>query len=185
MRKKKPDYKILKLACILFLVCAIVAGVLGGIYNLTEERIDIQKREKTNRAFAAVLPAAGYEPVTFNKDLFPTIDDIEKATDGSGYVVQTTFSGAQGMITMVVGVKDDGKEYVCNGISIITHSETSGLGAVAASASERGQSFRASFVGKNVGIHFTDIDAIAGATITSKAVTNAVSTAIKAVESLE
>ena len=185
MRKKKKDYKILKLACILFLVCAIVAGVLGGIYNLTEERISLQRREKTNRAFASVLPADDYEPVKYDRTLFPTIDDIEKATDGSGYVVQTTFSGAQGRITMVVGVSDESGDFRCTGISIINHTETSGLGAVAASKSERGQNFRASFIGKDDTIKFTDIDAITGATITSKAVTNAVSTVIHAVESVE
>ena len=185
MKKQKKDYKILKLGVILFLVCAIVAGILGGINNLTEARIAAQRRDKTNRAFATVLPAPDYEPLEFDPKYYPTIDDIEKATDGSGYVVQTTFSGAQGMITMVVGLKEENGKKICNGISIITHNETSGLGAVAASKSERGQNFRASFVGKDDTIRFTDIDAIAGATITSKAVTNAVATAIRAVESVE
>ena len=75
----------------------------------------------------------------------------------------------------------DGK---CAGISIIKHSETSVLGEVAASASERGVSFRNSFIGKDESITIGDIDAITGATITSKAVTGAVATAIEAVKSL-
>ena len=62
---------------------------------------------------------------------------MEKASNGSGYVVQTTFSGAQGSITMVVGVDND---YKCTGISIISHSETSGLGAIAASGSSEASS---------------------------------------------
>ena len=49
--------KILKLTFILVLVCAIVAGVLGVINELTYERIAEQKRIKTEKAFAAVLPA--------------------------------------------------------------------------------------------------------------------------------
>ena len=44
MKKQKKDYKILKLGVILFLVCAIVAGILGGINNLTEARIAAQRR---------------------------------------------------------------------------------------------------------------------------------------------
>ena len=39
-------------------------------------------------------------------------------------------------------------------------------------------------IGKDKSIKITDIDAISGATITSKAVTEAVATAIKAVESI-
>ena len=96
-------------------------------------------------------------------------------------MVETTFSGAQGSITMAVGVDNNGK---CAGISIIKHSETSGLGEVAASASSRGVSFRESFIGKDESITVHDIDAITGATITSTAVTGAVATAIEAVKAL-
>lgn len=184
MKNQSSGGLIFKLSVILLLVCAIVAGVLGVINEITWERIAEQKREKTYAAYAAVFPADAYEPVEFDKAQFGTIDKIEKASDGEGYVVQTTFSGAQGMITMVVGVKESGSAFTCSGISIISHSETSGLGAVAASSSERGQSFRSSFIGKNKNIKLSEIDAISGATITSKAVTNAVATAIRAVESI-
>ena len=110
-----------------------------------------------------------------------TIKKISSADNGVGHVVETTFSGAQGSITMAVGVDSEGK---CAGISIIKHSETSGLGEVAASSSDRGVSFRKSFIGKDETITINDIDAITGATITSKAVTGAVATAIEAVKSL-
>lgn len=184
MKKQSSGNLIIKLSVILLLVCAVVAGVLGVVNHITADRIYQQKREKTFAAYAAVLPAESYEEVSFDKASFGTIDVIEKASGGEGYVVQTTFSGAQGMITMVVGVEDSGGKLTCSGISIISHSETSGLGAVAASTSERGQSFRDSFIGKGKNIQLSDIDAISGATITSKAVTNAVATAIMAVESI-
>ena len=184
MKKQGSGGLIIKLSVILLLVCAVVAGVLGVINEITADRIAQQKREKTYAAYAAVLPAESYESVSFDKETFSTVDVIEKASGGEGYVVQTTFSGAQGMITMVVGVKENSGRFTCSGISIISHSETSGLGAVAASSSERGESFRSSFIGKDENIKISDIDAISGATITSKAVTNAVATAIMAVESI-
>ena len=174
--------KIVKLTLILFLVCAIVAGILGGINELTKGPIAEQKAIKTAKAYAAVLASDGYEQVDsakYSED--PTIDAVEKASNGSGYVVQTTFSGAQGSITMVVGVSTD---YKCTGISIIAHSETSGLGAIAASSSERGEQFRDSFIGQGDGITVDDIDALTGATITSKAVADAVANAIDIVKSL-
>ena len=177
--------KILKLTIVLFLVCAIVAGVLGVVNELTKDTIAEQQRIKTERAYAAVLASDGYTEVAFDKAAFPSIDAISECTNGAGHVVMTTFTGAQGKITMAVGVDTD---YKCTGISIISHSETSGLGAVAASTSQAGMDFRAQFVGQDEAIALTkaggEINAITGATITSKSVTEATSVAIKAAESL-
>lgn len=104
--------KILKLTFILFLVCAITAGVLGLINEMTYDRIQEQKRIKTEKAYAAVLASDGYEETAFDKAAFPTIDKVNKCTNGAGYVVTTTFSGAQGRITMAVGVDN---ELLCTG----------------------------------------------------------------------
>ena len=176
--------KILKLTVVLFLICAIVAAVLGEVNAVTIGPITAREKEKTEKAYKTVLPYADsfteIDPASY-ADFKTTVDKISAADNGAGYVVETTFSGAQGSITMAVGVDSDGK---CAGISIIKHSETSGLGEVAASASERGQSFRKSFIGKDESITIQDIDAITGATITSKAVTGAVATAIEAVKAL-
>ena len=176
--------KIVKLTVILFLVCAIVAGILGAVNLITADKIAEQDEIKTKNAYAAVLKASDYTPVDFDDANFETIDEIVKADD-KGYVVTTTFSGAQGSITMAVGVDMD---YKCTGISIISHSETSGLGAKAADTGEFGTNWRAKFVGEGDDIAITkkggNIDAITAATITSNAVTGAVSTSIKAVESL-
>ena len=177
--------KILKLTVVLFLICAIVAGVLGVVDAMTRDTIAEQKRIKTEKAYASVLQSDGYEDVEFDKETFPTVMTVSKCTNGAGHVVMTTFSGAQGKITMAVGVDND---YKCTGISIISHSETSGLGANAASTSEIGVNWRAQFVGEDNSIALSKtgghIDALSGATITSKAVTNATATAIEAVQSL-
>ena len=177
--------KILKLTLILFLVSAIVAGVLGVVNEMTKDRIEEQKQIKTAKAYAAVLPSEGYEELEIDTSAYTNIESISKATGGEGYVVQTTFSGAQGNITMVVGVSPD---YKCTGISIISHSETSGLGANAASSAEVGVNWRAQFVGEDKTVAITkaggNIDALAGATITSRSVADATATAIVAVESL-
>ena len=59
--------KILKLTIVLFLVCAIVAGVLGVVNELTKDTIAEQQRIKTERAYAAVLASDGYAEVDFDK----------------------------------------------------------------------------------------------------------------------
>ena len=177
--------KILKLAIVLFLVCAVAAGALGFVNNLTAPIIFAQAQAKTAAAFASVMQADGYEEIEFDKESFPTVDTIHRATNGAGHVVTSTFSGAQGNITLAVGVSPD---FTCTGISVIEHSETSGLGANAASSSEIGQNFRAQFIGEDENIALSkaggNIDALAGATITSTAVTNAVATAIQVAKSV-
>ena len=177
--------KILKLTLILFLISAIVAGVLGVVNEVTKDRIAERNRIKTEKAYAAVLPSSGYEKLELDTSAYANIDSISKAAGDEGYVVQTTFSGAQGNITMVVGVSPD---YKCTGISIISHAETSGLGANAASTSEIGVNWRAQFVGQDKSMAITkaggSIDALTGATITSRAVAEAAANAISVVESL-
>ena len=178
--------KILKLSLVLFVICAVTAGILGVVNALTWERIDQITHQKEYEAYAAVLPSdSGYTAVEFDKSAFPTVDSVNQSNDGNGYVVTSTFSGAQGSITMACGV-DTGLK--CTGISIIEHSETSGLGAVAASTSAASEAFRAQFVGQDAGIALSkaggSIDALAGATITSNAVTNATATSIECVASL-
>ena len=176
--------KILKLALVLLAVSAIVAGVLGVINELTYPVIDAQKQAKTAEAFASVLKADRFDEIEFSNPDFPTVLTVHKA-EGVGYVVTSKFSGAQGNITLAVGVDND---YKCTGISVIEHSETSGLGANAASTGEVGVNFRKQFVGQDESIALSNaggsIDALTGATITSRAITEAVATSIRAVKTL-
>ena len=176
--------KILKLALVLLAVSVVVAGVLGVINELTYPIIDAQKQAKTAEAFSAVLKADRFDEIEFNNPDFPTVLTVHKA-EAVGYVVTSKFSGAQGNITLAVGVDND---YKCTGISVIEHAETSGLGANAASTGEVGVNFRAQFVGQDESIALSNaggsIDALTGATITSRAITEAVATSIRAVKSL-
>ena len=177
--------KIFKLSMVLLLICAIVAGVLGVVNFITEDTIAARQAEKTAKAYAAVLESASYTDVPFDAAAFPNVDNIAQADNGKGYVVMSTFSGSQGNITMAVGVSNELK---CTGISIISHSETSGLGANAASTAEVGVNFRAQFVGVDSSVALKkaggSIDALTGATITSTAVTAATANAIEAVAAL-
>jgi electron transport complex protein RnfG len=189
---------ILKLALVLFLICAIVAGVLGGVDWITRDRIKEYQTAKSNAAKAAVMPVDLPEGSELYKELdmtalgLPTeleangqkirFLSLSEAANGAGWVVETEFSGAQGTLVMMVGVDHD---LSCTGISITKHSETSGLGANAASTAEVGQNFRAQFVGVGQDVQLKkaggEIDALSGATITSRSVTNATSAAIQLV----
>ena len=179
-KKAKGGSQIIRLALILFIVSAITSGVLGLVNMLTKDTIAAQEEAARAEAYQAVLPYDGdYTDVTFDETAFPTVDSIVAAGD-TGWVVELTFSGAQGSITAAFGVSSD---YIITGASVIDHAETSGLGAKITE-----QSFTDSFIGQGEGMAATKdggtIDTITAATISSRAMANAANTAIAAVQSL-
>lgn len=171
--------KILKLTLILFLVSAIVAGVLGLTNMVTEEPIAQYNEKKTAEAYSAVIDFDSYEAVDYAGDR-TEVTKVYKTNNGD-WIVEADVSGSQGMITVAVGVNAD---LTCSGISIVSSSETSGLGSKA-----NDDFFKVQFPGltadeamvtKDGGV----IEAITGATITSRAVCTAVGAAIEAVSTL-
>jgi len=186
--KKSNSPNILKLGIVLFAVTAIVSLCLGLVNDVTKDKIAQIAVEKTATAYANVLKADKYDEVdasSYTND--GTITKLSTATDASGntvgYVAETTFSGAQGMLTVVVGL-DANK--ACTGIYVTKSSETSGLGAKASETSAG--AWRDQLVGATDGVALTKdggaIQAITGATITSRACTKEVQTVITAVSSL-
>jgi electron transport complex protein RnfG len=166
------------LAGTLLLIAAVVAGLLGLVNYITADKITAINLEKTAASMQEVLPADSYTALDYNgsDSLVAAIYEAQ----GQGYVVEVTPSGFGGTIDMVVGVAQDG---TVTGVAIISMSETSGLGANATK-----ESFRSQYVGKTGELAVTkdggDIDALTGATITSRAVTNGVNHALAAVAEL-
>ena len=168
----------LHLALSLLAVTAIVALLLGLVNSVTEGPIaDLQEQERQD-ALAAVAPGADVFSELYSAD--PTIERITGACAGpelKAYCVEVSPNGFGGAISMMVGVSPNG---AVTGVVILDHSETAGLGANA----EKSE-FRDQFVGKSGTITVktgdNSIDALTGATITSKAVTSGVNTALTAV----
>lgn len=169
----------------LFLITAVMAGLLALVNSVTAGPIAAAQREKTERALSGVLR----EGVELGEQLesFPDetglVEGVYKTSDG--YVVEVTPSGYGGEIHMVVGV--DGACTV-TGIQIVTHSETASLGANAAADNVAGRSFREQFLGAGTSwpspgrrLH----RALTGATMTSRAVTQGVNAALACAAALE
>ena len=167
-----------KLAGTLLLIAVVVAGLLGLVNYITADRIAAINQEKTAASMQEVLPSASYEEVEYTGS-DALVKTVYAASDG-GYVVEVTPSGFGGEIDMVVGIAPDG---TVSGVSIISMSETSGLGANAAK-----ESFRAQFAGTSGTLAVSkdggEIDALTGATITSRAVTSGVNAALAAAADL-
>ena len=171
---------ILRLALTLLAITAVVAAALAGVNMITAPAIAQLNAQKTQEAIELVLPGGGEEVD------FPAADLVAKVYKGeNGYAVQTTPGGFDNTITMMVGVDNQGKVL---GISIIKHTETAGLGAVAAAGTPAGENFRGQFVGASGSVSVTKdggtMDAITGATITSRAICVGVNAALDCVANM-
>ena len=182
MTRQSSAAYVVKLTVILFLITAVVAVLLGGVNSITKDRIAVLNEEKTAEAIRAVLDSeATPEAVTGYTDGTGLVTAVYRM-GSDGYAVQIVVGGSQGDITMMVGIDADG---AVSGVSFIKMSETSGLGAVAAQNSSKGEAFRAQFVGKTGSVAVTkdggEIDSLTGATVTSRAVATGVSAALACV----
>lgn len=171
---------ILKLTAILFSITAIVAALLAGANALTKERIATAEEQKLQQAISEVLPGGeSAQKIDYTIEGDSGVKVIYK--NENGYAVQVETAGFGGTITMMVGVSVDAKVL---GVQIVSHSETPGLGAKAATDS----AFRDSFIGLGAWVQVSkdggEADTLTGATITSRAVADGVSIALVAVKNL-
>ena len=166
----------------LTLVCLICSAILGVAYAVTKEPVAAAQVAKTNNAIAKVLPE-------FSGDVTESSMEMEGVeykyyTTESGIAVISNVAGFGGTLSVMVGICPDGT--VCN-TSVISHSETPGLGAKC----QTDEGFLAQFRGLDptekklaVSKDGGDIDAITASTITSRAYTLAVANAVKVYETL-
>ena len=180
---KKSPSETLRLTLILFAFTAITALCLGLVNGITADRIAVLGTERTQAAMEAVLLADSYEPLNYTGG-DGSILGVYKAGD-QGFVVQLSISGSQAMVDMVVGVDTTG---AVTGIMITGHAETPGLGAIAAENTDAGVRFREQFVGVTGSVTVDKdggtINSLTGATVTSRAITNAVNNAVAAAASV-
>ena len=177
-------------------VITLVAGLaLGVVQDITAGPIATQQEKSKEEAYKTVFEDADtFEVYSADDGLATaladngftaqTIDEIMVAQDSSGETLGYAFTvtdseGYGGDIQFAMGVQNDG---TLNGISILSISETAGLGMKANT-----DSFKDQFKNKKVekfsytktGATSDDqIDAISGASFTSRAVTGAVNAAL-------
>lgn len=192
-----PKY-IIKLTVTLFATCLVVAFCLGLVNGVTLPNITASNLAKTNAALAAVYPEI--DEANFASDEIEVSDDIAAAasaysatvtnvyaiTDGgaeAGYAVQLDVSGSQSTISMVVGLDTEG---TVTGVSVIKSGETSGIGdkVTGNKPLPSGVGVLDQFQGKSAADQPLkvggNVDAISGATVSSKGITNGVNGALAA-----
>ena len=172
------DWKqIFRLTRTLLVITVIAAFVLAAVNAITAGPIARQEETRRNAAMSCVMPEAEIFSLLYCDD--PTIDRMTAAYIGTtfvGYCVEVTSNGFGGDISLMVGVNTLG---AVTGVSILDHSETPGMGAKAES-----NEFLSQFINKSgtisIGGGKNSVQAVTNATITSKAVTEGVNTALAA-----
>lgn len=175
--KGKDVKEIARTAILLFLICAVAAGVLAAVNSVTAPKIAEASAAAAEKSRSEVLPgAAAFEELTLSDGSLCWRGSGE---DGSviGYVFDTSASSYGGKVELMTGIRADG---TVTGISILSINDTPGLGMNAKKADWQEQ-----FIGTNDeltvvkggGAGENEINAMTSATITSKAVTACVNAA--------
>lgn len=177
--------EIIKLGLILAFVCFISALTLAFVNDLTKERIAEQRFAATLKARQEAFPQSSkieeMEEAILSeiKNQFPSIKMVtivyDEADEKIGYIVESTPNGYGGPIEVITGIHIE--EYL-TGVRVGNHTETVGLGAKI-----REPFFYGQYEGKSTtsSLSSSDIDAIAGATISGDAVTQGVNDSIRVV----
>ena len=190
---------IFKVAGTLTVISLVVALLLGLTNMLTADKIAAINKQKTEEALAKVVSSADCE--------FPEVTDVPQEVidaaneqggkltnvyeilvggENAGYAFQVTASGSQGNIVMIVGVDAD---LTVTGVSIVKASETAGIGSKVMNneATTSGALALDQFVGKSGAgtlVVKQNIDAVSGATVSTKGVTKGVNAALAAAEAM-
>ena len=173
---------IIKPAFSLFLIAAITTALLGVVYRITLDPIEIQHRRTQERLMKEILPQVSeFRELEINAG--GNINRVFEGLSGgetTAYILELAPNGYSGTITMLVGIRNTENDIA--GIRVLSHSETPGLGALAVR-----ENFYRSFdslplvplrVVKS-SPEAGEIETITSATITTRAISDAVNEAIE------
>lgn len=166
---------------VLLSICLVITAALAGTNIITKEKITKLNAENEQKAMERLLKADSYEKekIKVNKETYEYFIAV-KDKKTAGYLMKVSEKGYGGTDTVMVALLTDGSVKSVEVLDV--SNETPGLGQNAAK-----KEFTKQFKGKSETLTAkkygtassnTEIDAVASATITSKAITKAVNTAI-------
>ena len=191
--KISPKF-VLKVAGTLTVISLITAALLGLVDGVTRDKIAEIEAEKTRIAMSAVAPAGS--EFTDKQEISAEVAAAAAAQGGKvlelygvkagGCVMKISASGSQGSIVMMVGV--DANKAI-TGISVVSHSETSGIGTkvVGNELNDAGVGVLDQFIGLSGSgslVVKKNITPITTATVSTKGITMGANAALAAAEAL-
>ena len=194
----KVDSKfITRVAGTLTAICLVVAALLGGVNAVTAARISAINTANTESSLRAVAATADeFAPVALSDGMTAAASgqgaklteayEVREGGENVGYAFKVVASGSQGNIEMIVGTDADN---AVTGVSIVSNKETAGIGSkvMENEALPSGVGVLDQFAGQSGAGSLTvgkTVDAISGATVSSKGVTKGVNAALAVAEAL-
>ena len=180
MNKLESSFKNMVLS--LVIISMVAAGALAGVYILTLENINAQKKAKQQEAILAVLPE-GAEIDEIEEIDGLTVYNAMKDGEYVGAAVQTEANGFGGPQKIMVGFDAEGK--IINYV-VLEHQETPGLGDHIVEWFKAADKPGQNILGRQATGQFIvskdggDVDAITAATISSRAFLSAINKAYAA-----
>ena len=171
MKKNTPVKSII----VLLSICIFIAAAMAAINMVTAPKIAAAEKAAKEAALSTVLSENdGFEQLEL-ENLPESVTEVHKDKDGNGVVVVLAAKGYDSSkpISMAVGFDNDGKITALHVISC--SGETAGIGDKVGK-----ENFTSQFSGKDSSLD--GIDAISGATISSRAVLSSVKDAFVAFE---
>lgn len=186
--KKKEIYsEILWPIAVLTVICLVVSLCLSLTNMLTKDKIALRSAKQQNDAMAQLISADTYTEIDLAQFGISGDCKIFKAENGKdtvGYIITSSAKGYGGDVTVMTAADITNK---ITGVSILSVAdETPGLGQNAAKPE-----FYSQFTGLHSDITLVknsakaennEVNAVTGATITSRAVTSAINTALKTLD---
>jgi len=174
--------KQVKIILVLTIVALFAAGILSLADLLSREKIEENQKKAINEAIARIEPRT--ESVGSKDGLYEIFD---KEKNLLGFVFLAEGRGYQGTIKILCGVSASLDELL--GIEIIESKETPGLGAKISRDGFKGQFRRLNIIGdieytKSKPAKENQIQAITGATVSSKSVVNILNNRIAQIKEL-
>ncbi|MBC8228740.1 RnfABCDGE type electron transport complex subunit G [bacterium] len=162
---------------VLTIICAVSALLLTGIRNSTSQQRENQELQHVKGpAITKVLAGSTNDPLAVDGRVKVPMDDGSELTvfvgkfDGKPKIgFESQGKGYGGDVKLIVGIDPESDTLV--GIGVTTHKETPGVGSRVKTDESYGKQFVGLSVDENIAVKADGgiIDAISGATVSSKA----------------
>ncbi len=116
-----------RMILVLTLVGLISGGFLAGVAKLTKEKIALNIQKEIEAAIIEVIPGTTQNQKLYEEDNLTIYEGKDDSGQSTGYAVQTTGIGFQDKITLLYGI--DRLKAKIIGLTVIDQKETPGLGA--------------------------------------------------------
>lgn len=176
-KQKSYVFTAAKISGILLLICACVAFVVSFAYSLTIDAYNANLEAEISKTLTGIFDVSEQDTFAYTTEETDeyTLYTVTKNGD-IYYCIQLEGKGFGGAMSVMIGYNTD---KTISGVSVISHAETPGIGTKALDPTR----LEEQYAGKGGSLSISkkqgecDVDAVGGATISSKAIHEAINRA--------